>query len=397
MGASTAYWLKRLDPGLRIALIERDTSFSKASSSLSASSIRQQFSCPVNIALSQFSIAFLRDVSKHLSLEGETVEIGLIEPGYLYLANEAQAQGLRESHAIQTRHGAPVSLLDRGELKSRYPWLQLDDIALGSLGLRGEGWFDGPGLHRAFLKKALSLGVIQLHAEVKAIRCEANQPPARQSLRSLVLHDGREIRSTHFVCAAGAWSGALVRDLAICLPVYAARRTVFVLSCPTELVNCPLVIDSSGFWLRPEGRFLLAGIPPSVETTDAALLTRHGKAPWPEDPPLDPDYNALDENQWAVIAHRIPALSAMRIERAWAGYYEMNAFDHNAVIGPFESFRNFYCIAGFSGHGMQHAPGAGLALSEWILTGAPQSVDIRPLSHERLIQKRPLWELNVIG
>ncbi|NDH43922.1 MAG: FAD-dependent oxidoreductase, partial [Betaproteobacteria bacterium] len=83
MGASTAYWLKRLDPGLRIALIERDTSFSKASSSLSASSIRQQFSCPVNIALSQFSIAFLRDVSKHLSLEGETVEIGLIEPGYL--------------------------------------------------------------------------------------------------------------------------------------------------------------------------------------------------------------------------------------------------------------------------------------------------------------------------
>ncbi|NBO04269.1 MAG: FAD-binding oxidoreductase [Betaproteobacteria bacterium] len=397
MGASTAYWLKRIDSSLRIALIERDFSFSRASSSLSASSIRQQFSCPVNIALSQFGIAFLREASTHLSIEGEPVELGLTEPGYLYLANEAQSQALRETHAIQTRHGASVSLLDRGELKASYPWLYLDDIALGSLGLQGEGWFDGPALHQAFLRKALSLGVIKLQADVRTLHGEPGQSAGRRRLRSLVLDDGSEIRSDNYVCAAGAWSGALVRDLAIPLPIHPAARTVFVLSCPTELSDCPLLIDSSGFWLRPEGRFLIAGMPPRDEQHEPDLQADQLAGSRRTDPPLDPDYGALNEDQWARLAHRIPALSAMRIERAWAGYYEMNRFDHNAVIGPIEGFSNFYCLAGFSGHGMQHAPGAGLALSEWMLSGAPKTVDVRALGHERLVNETPLWELNVIG
>jgi glycine/D-amino acid oxidase-like deaminating enzyme len=397
MGASTAYWLKRIDSNLRIALIERDFSFSKASSSLSASSIRQQFSCPVNIALSQYSIAFLREVTTHLSIEGEVVDIGLTEPGYLYLADETQSQALHKSHAIQTRHGASVTLLTSAEIQQRYPWLYVGDITLGSLGLQGEGWFDGPALHQAFLRKALSLGVIKLQADVKALLCEPGQVNRRRSLRSLVLGDGSEIRSANYVCAAGAWSGALVRDLAIPLPIQPSARTVFVLSCPTELNDCPLLIDSSGFWLRPEGRFLIAGMPPCPQPYESDLRNGQPAVLRMADPPLDPDYSSLDEAQWALLAHRIPALSAMRIERAWAGYYEMNRFDHNAVIGPFEDFSNFYCLAGFSGHGMQHAPGAGLALSEWMLSGAPKSVDVRALGHERLVNKTPLWELNVIG
>jgi glycine/D-amino acid oxidase-like deaminating enzyme len=166
------------------------------------------------------------------------------------------------------------------------------------------------------------------------------------------------------------------------LPIEAARRTVFVLSCPEPLPNCPLLIDPSGWWLRPEGRFLISGAEP--------LETEPGL-------PLEPQWAEWNDAQWASLAHRIPALAALRVERAWAGYYEMNTFDHNAVIGPHPDWPNLYFINGFSGHGMQHAAGAGLALAEWMLHGEAQTIDVADLGFERLLHNRPMRELQVIG
>jgi glycine/D-amino acid oxidase-like deaminating enzyme len=82
-GAAIAWWLLRLDPALRVALIERDTGFSQASSQRSASSIRQQFSHPINIQLSQFGLQFLREAPSLLAIDGEAPAIGLTDPGYL--------------------------------------------------------------------------------------------------------------------------------------------------------------------------------------------------------------------------------------------------------------------------------------------------------------------------
>ena len=154
MGAATAYWLKRIDPAISVAVIERDYSFCQASSTLSASSIRQQFSCPVNIQLSQFGIQFLRSASDYLSCEGESIDLGLTEPGYLYLASAKQEPSLRAAWDIQSQHGARIALLSAAEITKQFPWLNTDGIALGALGLTGEGWFDGPALHQSFLKKS---------------------------------------------------------------------------------------------------------------------------------------------------------------------------------------------------------------------------------------------------
>jgi glycine/D-amino acid oxidase-like deaminating enzyme len=143
-----------------------------------------------------------------------------------------------------------------------------------------------------------------------------------------------------------------------------------------------LLIDPTGWWLRPEGRFLITGAEP--------LHPEPGL-------PLEPDWSEWNDEQWASLAHRIPALAALRVERAWAGYYEMNSFDHNAVIGPHPELGNLYFINGFSGHGMQHAAGAGLALAEWMLLGQAQTIDVKELGFDRLVQNRPLRELAVIG
>ena len=115
------------------------------------------------------------------------------------------------------------------------------------------------------------------------------------------------------------------------------------------------------------------------------------------DLPLEADWREMDETHWMRLAQRIPALEALRVERAWAGYYEMNRFDHNAFIGPHPAVRGYAVLAGFSGHGMQHAAGAGLALAEWLLHGQPRSLDVRALGLQRWLEGQPLREANVIG
>jgi FAD-dependent oxidoreductase domain-containing protein 1 len=376
MGAATAYWLTRMQPGLRVTLMESDTGYEKASSSLSASSIRQQFTCPVNIRLSQYGIAFLREAEQHLGLPDHPVALGLQEPGYLYLAEPQQAAALQTAHQIQKQAGADVALLGPKALRQRYPWLNVDDVALGSLGLSGEGWFDGPALHQAFLKKAMSQGVQRVHDKVVGMEHSTTQVTAVR------LASGSTMSCGQVVNAGGAWGAEVAAMAGVHLPIEAARRTVFVLSCPEPLPLCPLLIDPSGWWLRPEGRFLISGAEP--------LHTEPGL-------PLEPNWEEWNDEQWASLAHRIPALAALRVERAWAGYYEMNTFDHNAVIGPHPDLRNLYFINGFSGHGMQHAAGAGLALAEWMLLGQAQTIAVEELGFERLVQNRPLRELAVIG
>src|SRR3546814_877979 len=132
--------------GGSVAVVERDPTYRTASSALSASSIRQQFSTPANIALSRFGLEFIKAATDHLSVEGEAVDLGLHEAGYLYLATAAGEHILRETHAVQRGCGVAVALLTPDELSARFPWLNAADLAAGSLGLAGEGWFDGYSL-----------------------------------------------------------------------------------------------------------------------------------------------------------------------------------------------------------------------------------------------------------
>jgi glycine/D-amino acid oxidase-like deaminating enzyme len=360
VGASVAYWLTR--QGSSVVLVERDRSFSRASSALSASSIRQQFSSPVNIRMSLFGAQFLREMG-----------IALEERGYLYLGNE---EVLRRAHGVQVENGADIALLDATELKARFPWLRVDDIEAGSLGLSGEGWFDGPALHASVLAKARSQGAKLMQGEARGFDIHDGRVTA------VLLADGSRIECRHAVNAAGPWARALAASAGVDLPVHARRRTVFVLSCPQTLPGCPLVIDPSGLWFRPEGRYFLAGAAPHSDADDL---------------PLEPDFAQFDEALWARLAHRVPAFEALRVERAWAGYYEMNLFDHNAIIGAHPALSNLWFVNGFSGHGMQQAPAAGRAIAELITCGRFETLDLSDLGFARLIEQRPLPELNVIG
>ncbi|MFZ6769605.1 NAD(P)/FAD-dependent oxidoreductase [Undibacterium sp. Di26W] len=358
----------------RVSVLERDPTYTHASSALSASSIRQQFSTPLNIQMSQFGIAFLRELHQHLAVDGEVPQLGLTEHGYLYLATAAGAVTLRENHQVQKAQQVDVALLGQDALQRRFPWLNVDDLALGSLGLSGEGWFDGYALLMAFRRKARSLGVNYVQADAQGIE------HSQGKVQGVRLRDGRVISCDVAVNAAGAWARPLLADTGFDLPVVARRRTVFVVSSPAQTPACPLIIDPSGLWLRPEGQYWICGLPPADD---------------PDDAPLEADYEQFD-TVWQIMASRVPAFEALRMQRAWAGYYEYNVFDQNAVIGAHPQLSNLILANGFSGHGMQHAPAVGRGIAELLTDGAYSSLDLSALSAQRLLDGRPLLEKNVI-
>ena len=379
MGAATACFLAR-DHGMAVTVIERDPSYRRASSALSASSIRQQFSQPVNIQLSQWSLAFLRRVGDELAVAGQRPGIGLVEPGYLYLASAEGAAGeeaLHSNHATQRAQGVDVALLAPAALRQRFPWLHCDDLALGSLGLSGEGWFDGPALMQAFRRKAMACGARFVHAQALGFDV--------QGARVLAVRcaDGSVLAADQLVLAAGAWVAPLAAQLQVALPVAAKKRDVFVFDSPARLPGCPLVIDPSGFWFRPEGSSFLCGAPP-----------RHGD---PDEPALDAiDLAQFEEQLWPALAHRVPGFEALRLRSAWAGYYEMNTVDHNGLAGALPGWDNAFTACGFSGHGMQQAPAVGCALAGLIAGRSTDTPSLQPLSPRRLLEGRPPLERNVI-
>jgi glycine/D-amino acid oxidase-like deaminating enzyme len=150
--------------------------------------------------------------------------------------------------------------------------------------------------------------------------------------------------------------------------------------------GCPLLIDVTGAYVRPEGEGFICGVSPDADGPDPDWGTDGDAVDW----------SLFEERIWPALAHRIPAFEAIRPGRAWAGPYDMCALDHNAIVGPAVGLDNFLLCNGFSGHGLQQAPAVGRGLAEWIAHGRYVTLDLSDLGHARVAEGRPLLERNVI-
>ena len=379
VGSAVAYFLSR-DPDFwgSVIVIERDPTYATASTTLSVASVRQQFSTPVNIQMSQFAVQVLKHPDWWFPLLDPVPEFDFVEGGYLFLATAAGSATLWANHAVQREHGASVEILSPDELSYRFGWLNTEDLAGGSLGTAGEGWFDASALMQAFRGSARASGVQYVTGEVTGILSFGGRVDA------VMLADGRLIECGTLVNAAGPRAGQLARLADVDLPVVPRKRLVYAFSCKTDLQAAPLVIDPSGVYFRPDAPNYIAGFSP-----------RPGE-PDPDTFDLTVDLAPWEERVWPVIAHRAPAFEEVKMRRGWAGHYEVNTVDHNAIIGPHPEVRNLLFANGFSGHGLQQAPAVGRGLAELMIHGAYRSIDLSPLGFERLVHGRPLREVNVV-
>ncbi len=377
VGSAIACFLMQ-EPGFAgsVVVVEKDPTYRTASSALSAGGIRQQYSAEVNIRIGQYGIGFMRNATTTLAVDGDEPALGLREQGYLFLASPEGLADLEANHAVQRRLGVAVQLLSVDALLRRFPWLSGVGLAGGSVGL-DEGWIDGYSLVQAFRRKARSLGARYVEGEVMGLTRTG------QRISEVRLADGTRFSCGTVVDAAGPRSRAIASMAGLPLPVEARKRCVFVVDCRSKPAACPLVIDPSGVWFRPEGDYFLCGVSPPEERDH-------------EEFGLEVDHDIFPDEVWPVLAERVPAFEALKVVNAWAGHYEYNTFDQNGIIGAQPDVANLIFATGFSGHGLQQSPAVGRGVSELIAFGEYRTLDLRDLSIERILQNRPLLERNIV-
>ena len=376
VGASVAYYLREEGFTGSIALIERDPQFAHAATTLSCASIRQQFSIPENIRLSQFTLKLFRRLKEEF---GTDADIGFREGGYLILAGENGLPILKANHDVQVAEGADIVLEDVEALTRRFAWLSAEGITAGAYGRSGEGWFDAHAYLQLFRKALRTKSVDLITASVTAIARDNGR------VHSVTLDNGETLQAGIVVNAAGPNAGKVSAMAGLELPVEPRKRSVFVFEARERYEDLPLLVDPSGIYVRPEGSVYITGGAEPEEGETAADPTD-----------FEPDWSLFEETIWPVLATRIPAFEAIKMTRAWAGHYDYNTLDQNAVIGPHPEVSNFIFANGFSGHGLQQAPAVGKALAELIMHGGYRSIDCSAFGYARVAQGRPFRELNVI-
>ena len=371
VGSSIAYHL--VSQGCEnVLVIERESAQGKGSTGKSMGGVRAQFSTPVNIQMSLYSIPFYASFEERLGYPCD-----YRPQGYLFCAtSEKQMAYLRANYEKQVALGLKnVRLVAADEIRSWFPQLRSDDIVGGSF-CSTDGFVDPYGAMIGFMTWATDHGAtLWKNAAVTGISQDEG------CFQIATTRDTVSARTV--VNCAGAWSAGISKMVGIELPVEPLRRMLV----PTEPFDqfphtAPMIIDmSNGFHFRPEGRgFLLAWNDPE------------------ETPGYKTDFEpAFIEKILTRAADRVSVFENLAVnpKRAWAGLYEMTP-DHHPILGPVPDVPGFFLANGFSGHGVMHAPATGKVLSDLILTGKTKLIDASLLDLARFAEDRTIHETAVL-
>ena len=378
MGASVAFWLTRMQPGMSVLVVEQDPSYAFAATALSVASIRQQFTTAVNVEISRFGIGFIRDIAGHLGPQGGIASLGLKENGYLFVTGNADAAVLMQEVAeMQRGLGAATEVLTPSGIKAKFPWMEVGDLVAGSFGPQGEGWFDNMGLLSGFRAAAKAQGARFIKDRVIGVDVAGDR------VAGVVLEKGGRVACAAAVNAAGTRAADVMRMVGLDLPVEPRKRTVFVIDAPNARhPDAPLLVDA-GFYLRPEQHHWITATVPQNDGPCAA-----------DD--FEPDLHLFEDVIWEQLYGRSTGFDAVKVIRHWVGHYDYNTLDQNAILGPHPAVPNLYLMNGFSGHGLQQSPAVGRGVAEHILTGGWQSLDLSNLSVGRVVLGEPFLERAVV-
>ena len=347
IGSATAYFLS-LEKNVSVKVLERDPTYTNASFARSCGGFRHQFVTKENILLGKFGSQFVKKFN---------TDVQWTPNGYLLLFNKEQEDQQRLAIEEQWRHDAPSILLTGDKLTEVFPWLNSDGIAVASYtDTKVEGWLDPHSLQKAFKQEAINNGVNFIKEDVKNL----------DNLSNII------------VVTAGCWTKELLPDI----PVVPQKHTVFNVKTPTHIPQMPLVGDfTSEIYWRPEGDgYIVASPVGRFDQTD-----------------LEPDWNDFEELIWEKLANRVPFFEEVKVTSAWAGYYDTNQTDNNAIIGKHPKLDNVYLASGFTGRGVMQAPGVGRGLTELITTGQYQTIDLSCFDPQRLVNyNRTFYEPYVL-
>ncbi|HEX2057423.1 MAG TPA: FAD-binding oxidoreductase [Actinomycetota bacterium] len=351
--------------GLVTTVVERDPTHERSSTSRSAAALRQQFHLGVNVAMSRFGYDFFSGLG----------DVGFVERGYLVLSTHDGSARLAAAHRNQLANGAQVELLDATAVRERFPWLKGEDVGAATFGTAGEGWFDPLTALEQVRAAGATAGVSYVTGEVTAIDRRGG------GVEAVRLRSGDVIACRHLVDAAGPGAGAVAALAGATVPVEPRKRTVCLFRTRARIEGFPNLVDPTvagrGLYVRPYDDLYMAVTAPPPERDPATF-------------DLEPDTYLFDEVLRDALARRVRGFEDAELVRAWAGHYEMNTFDQNAIVGPHPDVEGLWLACGFSGHGVMHAPAAARGIAELMARGSYETIDLTPFSFERIREGRRL-------
>jgi sarcosine oxidase subunit beta len=368
IGAAVAFYLNREKFG-HIVLVEKEPFLGSGSTSKAAGGIRAQFHNKVNIQMSMLSETLFERFKEDTGYDALFDQVG-----YMFLLSEdADVEVFARSYELQKSLGLDVMLLKQDEISQYAPHVRIDDIKAATFCPR-----DGLGDPHEFLsgyeQAARKEGVeIELEAEVTGIEAPGGKIASVETKRG-------EISTPLVINCGGAFAGLIGAMVGADVPVKPFRRQC-VTTGELDWVkpSFPMIVDvTSGLYSHKESKGLLLGW--ADKSVEASF-----------DISIDPDYT---DTILELGLERMPQLETAELANQWAGLYETTP-DHRAIIGWEEAVEGMFHVAGFSGHGLMHAPAAGLVTAETI-TGKTQSVDIDSLSPARFGKGELVEETNVI-
>ena len=375
MGSSCAFYLMKGDNKLKVAVVERDPTYTHASTTLSMSNVRIQFSLKQNIQISKYTFDVLERFSDEMAVGDEKPEIAFKHEGNLFLVDEKGRYTAERSMTLQSSLDCRVEWWSPEEIKKKYPLYCVNGYA-GATFSKNDGHIDAHSFLMGYRKKAGSLGAEFIQDEVVRVLTEGGY------VRGVLLASGRTLLTSKVLNCAGAWAFQVAETAGVELPLQPVKRQVFVLDtkvkpeAPLPLTNLP-----SGLYLR-------------TETGGHILLGKSMK----DDPvgfDFSVDHNRFVDKLWPELVKFVPAFDRLKPVRSWAGLYAVNTFDGNAILGPWPGLNGFFLVNGFSGHGLQQAPAVGRYMSELVLFKKPE-LDLSVFLCHRIIENKPLEEDNIV-
>jgi glycine/D-amino acid oxidase-like deaminating enzyme len=375
MGSTTAYYLTRKDPELKVAVIERDLAYTRASTTLSMVNARIQFSLKQNVQISQYAFDVLERFEDDMTVAGNRPSIAYHREGNLFLYEDAAVADAKTAMAMQQALGCQVQWWTPDEIKSHYPLYAPEGLTGGTFGAQ-DGHFDAYAVLMAYKANARAQGTEYIEDEVTELVVD------NQRILGVRTASGATCTSAVVVNCAGAWCSELARTAGVDLPVNPVKRQCFCLDTAVKPDGpLPLTILPSGLYFR-------------TETGGMVLL---GKS-MDEDPvgfDFTWDQNRFMDRLWLELAEFVPAFERLKLVRGWAGLYAVNTLDGNAILGEWPELKGFYLANGFSGHGLQQGPAVGRYMSE-LITGDTPTLDLSIFGPRRVLDGKPLAEGGIV-
>jgi FAD-dependent oxidoreductase domain-containing protein 1 len=371
MGSSTAYSLMSADNKLKVAVVEMDPVYTRASTTLSMANVRIQFSLKQNIQISQYAFEVLERFEDTMAVGEDKLNISYRREGNLFLIDENGCSVSKETLALQKSLGCRVEWWSPEKIKQHYPLYDMSGLVGGTFGPQ-DGHFDAYAVLMGYKAKARSLGAQYIKGEVVELVSAGGR------ISGVKLTSGGSLTAKFVINCAGAWAARVAQMAGVKLPVEPVKRQVFALDPAVKPEGpLPLTILPSGLYFR-------------TETGDQILL---GKSM--DEDPVGFDFNWDDkrfmEILWPELAEFVPSFDTLKLVRGWAGLYAVNTLDGNAILGEWPDLKGFFLANGFSGHGLQQGPAVGRYLAELII-GLTPTLDLSIFRPERILENKPLSE-----